>query len=161
MKILSDEFFMNEAIKEAEKAFEENEVPIGAVIVKDKIIIARAHNQVRRLRDPTAHAEILAVTQACEALGSPYLEDCHLYVTVEPCIMCTGAVLHARIGTIYYGVEEPMYGALGSRIDLSKEFSSSLRKIESGLLRERAQDLLQVFFRRCRNINKMERWLSG
>ncbi len=158
--MLDDNFFMNEAIKEAEKAFEENEVPIGAVIVKDKVIIARAHNQVRRLRDPTAHAEILAITQACEVLGTPYLEDCHLYVTVEPCIMCIGALLHARIGAIYYGAEEPIYGALGSRIDLSKEFSSSL-KIESGLLKERARDLLQVFFRRCRNINKMERWLSG
>lgn len=161
MKMLNDEFFMKEAIKEAEKGFEENEVPIGAVIVKEGIVIARAHNQVRMLKNPTAHAEMLAITQACQALNSPYLDDCCLYVTVEPCIMCIGALLHARIGVIYYGVEEPIYGALGSRVNLTKEFGSSLRKIESGLLRPRAQNLLRLFFHRCRNINKMERWLSG
>ncbi len=152
---------MNEALKEAQRAFEEDEVPIGAVIVKDGVIIARAHNQVRRLKDPTAHAEILAITQACHHLDSPYLEDCHLYITVEPCIMCTGALIQARIGAVYYGASEPVFGALGSRVDLSKEFGSSLRKIKRGLLEERAREILQDFFRRKRKVNQMERWLSG
>ncbi len=159
--ILNEEFFMNEALKEAQQAFDEGEVPIGAVIVKDNTIIARAHNQSRRLRDPTAHAEMLAITQACQVLGDRELETCALYVTVEPCIMCIGAVLHARIKVLYYGTPEPIFGALGSRLDLMREFGNCLKKVKSGILKERAHTLLQDFFRRQRKIKKMERWLSG
>ncbi len=151
---------MREALKEARKAFEEDEVPVGAVVVKDGQLIARAHNQTRRLHDPTAHAEILAITQASNALKSQFLYGCHLYVTVEPCIMCCGAILMSRLEGVVFGTSEPEFGALGSVLDLS-QCLTSLKTIKRHVLEEEARALLQDFFKRRRLIGRMERWLSG
>lgn len=105
---------MQTALQEAQAAMEEDEVPIGAAIVHDDRIIARAHNQREQLRDPTAHAEMIAITQAAAALGSWRLEDCTLYVTLEPCSMCAGAIVQARIPLVVYGATDPKAGAVQS-----------------------------------------------
>src|SRR6187399_585271 len=101
------EYFMRMAIAEAEAALSEDEVPIGAIITHEERVIAAAHNQREQLRDPTAHAEMIAITQAAEALGSWRLENCTLYVTLEPCPMCAGAILQARVPTVIYGATDP------------------------------------------------------
>lgn len=106
----TDEYFMKQALQEARQAAAEGEVPVGAVIVCRNRVIARAHNQTERLNDPTAHAEMLAVTAAVNALGAKYLTDCALYVTVEPCVMCAGALSWAQIGTIVYGASDEKKG---------------------------------------------------
>src|SRR5665213_2552498 len=106
------EHFMRMALAEAQAALEEGEVPVGAVIVREGRVLASAHNQREQLRDPTAHAEMVAITQAAEALGSWRLEGCALYVTLEPCPMCAGAILQARIPTVVYGATDPKAGAV-------------------------------------------------
>src|SRR5512142_2640321 len=106
------EFFMRLALEEAAAAMDENEAPIGAVIVHDERVIARAHNQREQLRDPTAHAEMIAITQAAGSLGGWRLDDCTLYVTLEPCPMCAGAILQARIPCVVYGAADPKAGAV-------------------------------------------------
>ena len=110
MTPFNDEYFMKQALQEAEYARQENEIPIGAVIVCNEQIIARAHNQTERLTDPTAHAEILAITAATNVLGSKYLNDCTLYVTVEPCVMCAGAIAWSQVGTLVYGASDEKRG---------------------------------------------------
>lgn len=107
---LSDEYFMQHALREAQEAFEEDEVPIGAVIVMQNKIVAKAHNQVELLNDPTAHAEVLAITAACNYLGAKYLQDATLYVTIEPCLMCCGALYWSKIGRIVYGASDEKNG---------------------------------------------------
>ena len=114
----SDHYFMGEALRQARKAVEANEVPVGAVIVREGRIIARAFNQVEMLKDATAHAEMLAVTQAEEAVGDWRLTDCTLYVTKEPCPMCAGAIIHVRLNRVVYGVRDPKGGAVGSALNL-------------------------------------------
>lgn len=109
-ELYSDEFFMNEAIREAQKAFEEDEVPVGAVIVSNNTIIARSHNLTETLTDVTAHAEILAITSAENYLGSKYLTDCTLYVTLEPCLMCASATKWAQLGRLVTGAQDPRAG---------------------------------------------------
>lgn len=106
----NDEYFMKQALAEARAAAEEGEVPVGAVVVCNGRIIARAHNQTERLNDPTAHAEILAITAATGVLGAKYLTGCSLYVTVEPCVMCAGAIGWAQVGTIVYGASDEKRG---------------------------------------------------
>ena len=106
----SEAYFMRQALEEARLAFEEGEIPIGAVVVCRGQIIARAHNEVERLKDPTAHAELLAITAATEYMGGKFLSDCQLYVTVEPCVMGAGALFWARLGEIIYGAGEGMGG---------------------------------------------------
>lgn len=106
----TDTFFMQQALQEAQAAFEEGEVPIGAVVVGNNRILGRGHNQTERLQDPSAHAEMIALTAACDALRSKYLKDCSLYVTIEPCSMCAGALRWAQISRIVYGATEPKYG---------------------------------------------------
>src|SRR5215469_4500731 len=110
----SDDFFMREALRQATRAYELEETPIGAVIVRDGRIIARAYNQVELLKDATAHAEILAITQAEDAVGDWRLTDCTLYVTKEPCPMCAGAIVHARLSRVVFGASDPKAGAVGS-----------------------------------------------
>ncbi len=110
MNPFSDEYFMKQALTEARAGAGEGEVPVGAVVVCDNRIIARAHNQTERLNDPTAHAEMLAITAAVGALGAKYLNDCSLYVTVEPCVMCAGAIGWAQLGTIVYGADDEKRG---------------------------------------------------
>lgn len=109
-KLFSDDYFMKEALKEAKKAFEEDEIPIGAVIVCENMIIARAYNQTEKLNDVTAHAEMLAFTSAANDLGGKYLNACTLYVTVEPCVMCAGASYWSQIGRIVYGARDEKKG---------------------------------------------------
>lgn len=146
-----DKHFMQQAIKEAEKAFTKDEVPIGAVVVHENKIIGRAFNQTRVLKDPTAHAEMIAITQACEALGAGRLPAATLYVTLEPCPMCVGAMLLARIDRLVFGTREEKTGACGSVIHLlaDAKWNHSF-KIEEGLLEFESAALLQEFFKRKR-----------
>jgi tRNA(adenine34) deaminase len=114
----SDHYFMGEALRQAARAYEAEEVPVGAVIVRAGRIIARAFNQVELLKDATAHAEMLAITQAEELIGDWRLNDCTIYVTKEPCPMCAGALVHARLGRVVFGVRDPKGGAAGSALNL-------------------------------------------
>src|SRR2546430_2286949 len=114
----SDHYFMGEALRQATRAYEAGEVPIGAVVVKDGRIIARASNQVELLKDATAHAEMLALTQAEEAMGDWRLTDCTLYATKEPCPMCAGAIVHVRLARLVFGANDPKAGAAGSTMKL-------------------------------------------
>jgi tRNA(adenine34) deaminase len=146
-----DEIYMSEAIKEAEKAFEEDEVPVGCVIVYQRKIIARAHNQVERLRDPTAHAEMLALTSATNYLNSKWLNECSIYVTIEPCSMCAGALVLARIKNIVFGATDPKAGACGSVLNIVQNKKLNHRiKIKSGVLTEKCSSLLKEFFKNKR-----------
>lgn len=110
MQLLNDEYFMQQALKEAQAAYEADEVPVGAIVVLNNTIIARGHNQVELLNDSTAHAEIIALTSAYSSLGSKYLPDACLYVTVEPCIMCCGAIYWGKLGRIVYGASDEKNG---------------------------------------------------
>jgi len=140
---------MTHAIEEAESAFSEGEVPVGAVLVDPKgRIVARAHNQPIALKDPTAHAEILSLRQGGTAVDNYRLNGCTLVVTVEPCLMCMGAVIHARIARLVFGAFDPKGGAAGSLYDLSRDDRLNHRlEVVSGILREACQDLMQRFFR--------------
>jgi tRNA(adenine34) deaminase len=140
---------MGQAIEEAESAFSEGEVPVGAVLVNSKgRILARAHNQPIALKDPTAHAEILVMRQGGTAVDNYRLNGCTLVVTVEPCLMCMGAVIHARIARLVFGAFDPKGGAAGSLYDLSRDDRLNHRlEVVSGILREACQDLMQRFFR--------------
>ncbi len=137
-----DERYMQDALREAIMAFDEEEVPIGAVIVCKGRIVGKGHNMTERLKDPTAHAEMIAITAATEALGGKYLNDCTLYVTVEPCPMCAAALGWAQIGRIVYGAGDPKRGY--------SLFSPSLlhpkTEVRSGVLEDRSSDLMKAFF---------------
>src|SRR6266550_4923251 len=115
---LPDEYFMREALRQAQKGYAADEVPVGAVVVRGGKIIARSHNQVELLKDATAHAEMLALTQAEEAIGDWRLNDCMLYVSKEPCPMCAGAIVHVRLARVVFGVSDPKAGAAGSALNL-------------------------------------------
>ena len=142
---------MRQALREAQKAGELGEVPIGAVVVHQGRIIGRGHNSTVALQDPTAHAEMLAITAASSALHSWRLEDCILYVTLEPCPMCAGACLNARIPRVVYGATEPKFGALGSVVDLRAPTGYNHHLDASGgLLAADSAELLRGFFRALR-----------
>jgi len=147
-----DEYFMREALKEAQKAFSEDEVPVGAVIVFEGKIIARGHNQVERLSDPTAHAEMLALTSATNFLKTKWLNGATLYVTIEPCSMCAGALVLARIKNLYFGAHDPKTGACGSVTNIAnhKKLNHKI-KVKSGIFKEECAVLLKEFFSRKRN----------
>jgi len=143
----SDHYFMGEALRQAARAYEAGEVPIGAVVVREGRIIARAFNQVELLKDATAHAEMLALTQAEEAVGDWRLTDCTLYVTKEPCPMCAGAVVHVRLARVVYGVTDPKAGAAGSALNLLQFPSLNHHcEITSGVRYAECRTLLQSFF---------------
>ena len=146
---------MRLAISQAELALAENEVPVGAVIVRNLRVIAAAHNQRETLRDPTAHAEMIAITQAAEALGDWRLEDCTLYVTLEPCPMCAGAILQARIPRVVYGAADPKAGAVQSLYQLlgDSRLNHSCQ-ITAGLLADPCGRLLTQFFQAQRRLGK-------
>lgn len=147
----TDEYYMRLALKEAEKAFGADEVPVGAVAVHAKQVIGRSHNQTRLLKDPTAHAEILAITQACEALQSERLTGVTLYVTLEPCPMCVGAMILAKIDRLVFGAREEKTGACGSKVHLMADATwNHSFKIEEGLLEFESTALLQEFFKQKR-----------
>src|SRR5437870_8429323 len=147
-----DENFMREALRQAQKANEAGEVPVGAVIVRAGKIIARAHNQVELLKDATAHAEMLALTQAEAAVGDWRLDECDLYVTKEPCAMCAGALVHTRIRRVIFGCTDPVAGAAGSVMNLLQMPALNHRcDIASGVLQDECATILQDFFRKRRN----------
>jgi len=148
-----DIYYMQEALKEANKAFEEDEVPVGAVIVYENRIIARAHNQVERLKDSTAHAEMIAITQAASTLGSKWLQGTVIYVTIEPCSMCAGALVLSRLKGIVYAAADPKTGACGSVVNIANHKKLNHRiKVKKGILKEESSSLLKEFFKkkRCR-----------
>ena len=138
----SEAYFMRQALEEAHLAFEEGEIPIGAVVVCRGQIIARAHNEVERPKDPTAHAELLAITAATEYMGGKFLSDCQLYVTVEPCVMCAGALFWARLGEIIYGAGEEKFGYRHYAPDIFPRRA----KVRGGVLSEEAAELMRSFF---------------
>ena len=143
----TDETFMNEALRLARKAFEKEEVPVGAIVVRAGRIIARASNQVEMLKDATAHAEMLAITQAEAAVGDWRLNNCDLYVTKEPCAMCAGALIHVRIRRVIFGCADPRSGAAGGMINLLQMPGLNHRcEITSGVLGQECAALLQGFF---------------
>src|SRR5947207_1048289 len=143
----SDHYFMGEALRQATRAYEAGEVPIGAVVVKDGRIIARASNQVELLKDATAHAEMLALTQAEEAMGDWRLTDCTLYATKEPCPMCAGAVVHVRLSRVVFGATDPKAGAAGSALNLLQFPTFNHRcDITGGVREPQCRRLLQTFF---------------
>ncbi len=146
-----DKFYMRMAMQEATKAFEKDEVPVGAVIVQNKKVIGRAHNQVRLLKDPTAHAEMLAITQACETMEVERLPESTLYVTLEPCPMCVGAMILARIQRLVFGAREKKTGACGSVVHLLADGKWNHQfRIEEGLLEFESAALLEEFFKKKR-----------
>src|SRR5437868_1935517 len=148
----NDEYFMREALRQANKAYDANEVPVGAVIVRAGKIIARAYNQVELLKDATAHAEMLALTQAEAAVGDWRLTDCDLYVTKEPCAMCAGALVHTRIKRVIFGCADPAAGAAGSVINLLQMPTLNHRcDIASGVLASECAAILRGFFRERRD----------
>jgi tRNA(adenine34) deaminase len=145
---------MEVALREAERAFEEGEVPVGAVVVQNDRIIGRGHNRVEQLKDPTAHAEMLAITAACSTLGTKYLNGCTLYVTLEPCPMCAGAILWARIDRVVFGAFDEKAGAASTLYNLLQDARLNHQvEVLSGLEADRASALLQAFFRQRRSPN--------
>ncbi|KEO72043.1 nucleoside deaminase [Anditalea andensis] len=147
MELYSHEYFMNEAMKQARTAFDDGEIPVGAIVVCRNTIISRAYNQTEKLTDVTAHAEILAITAASNYLGSKYLKECKLYVTLEPCIMCAGATFWAQLGELHFAAE-----------DLHRGFSTlqapvlhPKTKVFSGMMAQESNHLLQEFFKILRN----------
>lgn len=144
--VFDDEYFMKEALKEAKKAAGKDEVPIGAVIVCRNTIIARAHNLVEQLKDPTAHAEMQAFTAASNYLQSKYLKDCTLYVTIEPCNMCAGAAYWVQISRIVFGASDPKRGFS----NYNKEIIHPTTQITQGILKDECSQLVQEFFQNKR-----------
>jgi len=140
--------FMYAALQEAENALVNNEVPIGAVVVYKNRIIGRGFNQTEKLKDSTAHAEILAITAASNHLHSKILSDCDLYVTVEPCIMCSGAILLSRIRNLYFGTLEPKFGSCGSLFNIveTEKYNHKVN-VFSGIYTDEAKNLLEEFFK--------------
>lgn len=144
----SSEKFMKEALKEARKAYDKLEVPVGAVIVKDGKIIARAHNLKETKFDTTKHAEILAIQKASKKLNSWRLLNCEMYVTLEPCSMCAGALINSRVKKVYIGANDEKTGAVGSVLNLLEDYTFNHKvEIEKGILKEECEGLLKKFFK--------------
>lgn len=145
MQVFDDVYFMRKALEEAQLAFEKGEVPVGVVVVSNQQIIARAHNSTEQLNDVTAHAEMLAITSAANYLGGKYLKKCKLYVSLEPCQMCAGALYWSQIDEVIYGASDPKRGF--------REMGTQMHpktKIKYGIMAKEAQDLLQAFFNKKR-----------
>ena len=144
---MSDETFMHEALSLARQAAEFGEVPVGAVVVKDGAVVGRGHNRPVAGRDPTAHAEVMALRDAAERIGNYRLAECMLYVTLEPCAMCAGAIMNARISRVVYGAADPKSGACGSVVDLFAENRLNHHAtVVGGVMAKEAATLLQEFF---------------
>ncbi len=148
---VEDEEFMRQALAEAELAYLKGEIPVGAVAVKDDLVIGRGHNQKESLRDPTAHAEMIALRQAAQALGGWRLSGVTIYSTLEPCPMCAGALVMARVDRLVYGAADPKSGAVGSLFDIVRSPRLNHRlKVKKGVLAQEAQELLDRFFQGLR-----------
>ncbi len=151
---LNHEYWMEQAFREAEKAYDKGEVPIGAVIVFEDRIIGKGHNLTETLQDPTAHAEMIAITAAAESLGSRRLIDTRLYVTLEPCAMCAGAIVLARIPLLIYGAADPKSGACGTLYNIVQDERLNHRvELISGVLEAKCSLILSEFFRKLRETN--------
>jgi tRNA(adenine34) deaminase len=149
------EIYMRMALQQAEAARAENEVPVGAVIVQDERVIAAAYNQREQLRDPTAHAEMIAITQAAESVGDWRLERCRLYVTLEPCPMCAGAILQARIPVVVYGAADPKAGAVDSLFQMLRDERLNHRaEVIAGVMAQQCSEILTAFFAEQRRLGK-------
>jgi len=151
MQKKDDEKWMREALREAENSFRNEEVPVGAVVVKDGIIIGRGCNRKEALKDPTAHAEIIAITAAANSIGDWRLEDGILYCTLEPCLMCAGAIIQARISRVVYGARDEKFGVFGSVIDIRNKGWNWKFEVVSGVLKEDSANLLKKFFKERRD----------
>lgn len=149
LNVFTDEYYMKQALLEANKAFDSGEVPVGAVVVCDKQIIARAHNNTEQLKDVTAHAEVMAITSASAFLGSKYLPDCTLYVTLEPCVMCAGALSWAQIGRVVYGASDEKKGFM----NYGKMLLHPKTTVEYGIKMEECGDLMKRFFEQRRKVS--------
>ena len=139
---LNDEYFMRIALNEAEDAYAEEEIPVGAVVVLDGRVIAKGHNLTETLKDVTAHAEMMAITGAANALGAKYLQDCTLYVTLEPCLMCAGAIAHAQVKTLVFGASDPKRGY---SVYTDGKFPSKA-EVRKGVMAEECGEILKRFF---------------
>ena len=160
--ILDDEAGMRAALREAQESARADEVPVGCVVVHDGIVIGRGHNQVEGLHDATAHAEILAIGAASNALGSWRLSECTLYVTLEPCAMCAGAIVLARLGRLVYGAPDPKAGACGSLLDVTGERRLNHHvEITTGMLADDCAEILREFFRARRKRAEAARAAEG
>ena len=149
------EYFMKQALKEAKKAYDKLEIPVGAVIVKDGKIIARAHNIKEEKVDTTKHAEIIAIQKASKKLHSWRLNDCKMYVTLEPCPMCAGAIIQARLKKLYVGTMDEKTGACGSVLNLLEDYKFNHKvELETGLLKTECETILKDFFKTLRKIKK-------
>ena len=152
------EFFMREALKEAKKAYNKLEIPVGAIIVKNGEIIARAHNIKEEKKDTTKHAEILAIQKAIKKLETWRLNDCEMYVTLEPCPMCAGALIQSRIKKVYIGTMDEKTGACGSVLNLLEDFKFNHKvEVERGILKEECEKILKEFFIKLREYKKSMR----
>lgn len=150
-EIMTNEYFMTEALKEAAKAFQLGEVPIGAVIVKEGVIIGRGYNKKECLKDATNHAEIIAIKEASATIGGWRLTGCEMYVTIEPCVMCAGALYQTRIDKVYIGAKDPKGGGVDSLYQIfSDERLNHIVECEFGVLEEASKNILQKFFRKLR-----------
>ena len=145
------EYFMKEALKEAKKAYKKLEVPVGAVIVKDGKIVAKAFNQKEGKKSPTKHAEIIAIERACKKIENWRLNECDIYVTLEPCPMCAGAIMNARIKKLYIGAMEEKSGACGSKINILKDYDFEIEvDIENNVMEDDCKKILKDFFKEIR-----------
>ena len=152
---LPHQHYMRFALEQAVAAFEVEEVPVGAIVVRGEKIIAAAHNQCEQLRDPTAHAEMIAITQAAESIGDWRLEGCTLYATLEPCPMCAGAIVQARIPVVVYGATDPKGGAVGSLFNLLQDSRlNHTAQVVPGVMGLECGNLLTEFFRKQRSMGK-------
>src|SRR5688500_3976346 len=152
---MTHDFYMQLALQQAEEGLAENEVPVGCVIVRGEQVIAAAHDQREQLRDPTAHAEMIAITQAAQSVGDWRLEGCALYVTLEPCCMCAGAILNARVPHVIYGATNPKAGAVQSLFHLLDDARLNHRcEVTPGILAERCGEILTRFFQDQRRLGK-------
>jgi tRNA(adenine34) deaminase len=152
LNLVDNEYFMRLAIKQSLSAYREGEVPVGAIAVCQNKVIARAYNQIELLKDATAHAEMILLTQASAAIENWRLNDVTIYVTKEPCAMCAGAMVNCRLGKLVYGIKDPKYGAAGSAMDVTC-FDGALHKINviGGVLENECLDIFQRFFKELRH----------
>ena len=151
----SNEKYMREAYKEAQKAYTLNEVPVGCVIVQNDKIISKAHNLRNTKKNSLYHAEVLAISKACKKLNRWILDDCTLYVTMEPCVMCAGAIIQSRINKVVYGIAQNRYGCAGTLVNLFNDFEFNNKPIvEKGIMEEEIKELVNSFFKKMREDKK-------
>jgi tRNA(adenine34) deaminase len=152
VEVSEDQKWMRVALTEAERAYEEGEVPVGAVVIQQGRILGRGHNRIEGLHDPTAHAEMIAISAAAEGLGYPRLSEASIYVTIEPCTMCAGAIVLARLKRLVYGAKDPKAGACGSLYDITSDPRLNHRvEVVSGVLEAECSQLLSDFFKKLRS----------